>query len=290
MSIGVVVVSHNTRDDALACVASLADAGADQVVLVDSGSTDGTAEAVKAAFPEVKVLVGPNVGFGKACNRGAAALFPARGGVDHVVVANADVRFQPGSVAALGDFLDTNPDVGIVGPMVTHPDGRQQASARTFSDLGTAMGHAAFSLVWPENPYTRRYRMADWDKTSQRDVDWVSGCCLAVRRTCWDQLNGFDPAYFMFVEDVDLSWRAHEAGWRVVFSPDARVTHSVGSSVTGRKAAMVRAHVRSLDYFITNRYAYPVVIRLAMRAGMAAWAGSVIAWGAITKRTHGSTG
>lgn len=285
MSVGVVVVTHNTRDDAIACLESLADAGADQVVLVDSGSTDGTPEAIKAAFPDVTVLAGPNVGFGKACNRGVAAL-----STDHVVVSNADVRFGAGSVAALGGFLDANPDVGIAGPMVTHPDGRHQASARTFPDLGTAMGHAALSLVWPDNPFTRRYRMADWDKTSQRDVDWVSGCCLAVRRDCWNQLGGFDPAYFMFVEDVDLSWRAHEAGWRVVFTPAATVTHSVGSSVTGRKAAMVRAHVRSLDYFITNRYAYPLPVRLAMRAGMAAWAASVITWGAITKRTHGSTG
>lgn len=285
MTIGVVVVSHNTRDDALACLATLSQAGADQVVLVDSGSHDGTVEAVGEAFPEVCVLAGPNVGFGKACNRGVAEL-----DTDHVVVANADVRFDPGAITALGAFLDANPDVGIAGPMVTHPDGRPQASARTFPDLGTAVGHAAFSLVWPDNPYTRRYRMVDWDRASQRDVDWLSGCCLAIRRTTWDMLGGFDPAYFMFVEDVDLAWRAHQANWRVVFTPSAHVTHSVGSSVTGRKATMVRAHVRSLDYFITHRYRYPLPVRLAMRAGMTVWAASVITWGALTKRTHGQLG
>ncbi|WP_336249495.1 glycosyltransferase family 2 protein [Stomatohabitans albus] len=285
MTTGVVVVSHNTRDDALACLASLQHAGADQVVLVDSGSSDGTARAVKAAFPEISVLAGPNVGFGKACNRGVQEL-----DTDYVVVANADVRFDPNSAGALGAFLDANPTVGIVGPAITHPDGRPQASARTFPDLGTAVGHAALSLVWPDNPFTRRYRMAGWDKTSQRDVDWVSGACLAIRRQVWDQLGGFDPAYFMFVEDVDLSWRAHKHGWRVVFSPVAHVTHSVGSSVAGRKATMVRAHVRSLDYFITNRYAYPLPIRVAMRAGMTIWAVSVVSWGALSSRTHGQLG
>lgn len=282
MSVGVVVVNHNTRDDVLACLTSLKEAGADRAIVVDSGSRDDSVAQVRQHHPEVEILTLANVGFGKACNAGVARL-----DTDHVVVSNADVRFAPGAVATLGAFLDANPDIGIAGPMVTHPDGRHQASARTFPDLATGIGHGLCSLIWPTNPWTQAYRMADWDKTSQRDVDWLSGCCLAIRRSTWDQLGGFDPAYFMFVEDVDLCWRAHQAGWRVVFTPATTITHSIGSSVGGRKAAMVRAHVRSLDYFITNRYQYALPLRLAMRAGMTGWAISVLAWGAITRRTHG---
>lgn len=279
----VVVVSHNTREDALACLASLGDAGADRVVLVDSGSADGTPAAVRAAFPDATVLALPNLGFGQAANRGAGI-----SDGDVLVLANADTRFTPGSVAALADFIAAHPDVGAAGPLVRYPDGRLQLSARAFPSIGTAIGHAVLGLVTPHNRWTRAYRLTDWDHATERDVDWLSGCCIAVRRQAFDSVGGFDPAYFMFVEDVDLCWRLQQAGWRVVFTPTAEVVHAIGASVGRRRFRMAVEHARSLDRFFTRRYtSLPArAARPLIRLGLAGWVATVLLWQALRRRTH----
>jgi GT2 family glycosyltransferase len=282
--VGVVVVNHNTREDLLGCLDSLTGAGAGTVVVVDSGSSDGSLEAVAAAHPSVRRLALPNLGFGQGANAGVRALGEE---VDAVVVANADTRFGPDSVAAMGRYLAEHPDVGAVGPKVVFPDGRLQLSARAFPDIPTAVGHALLGLVRPQNRWTRRYRLTDWDHASERDVDWLSGCCVALRRTAFEQVGGFDPAYFMFVEDVDLCWRLGQAGWRVVFAPVAEVVHAVGGSVGRRRTRMVWAHARSLDRFFARRYQAGPLVRGLIRAGLLAWALSVIAWSEVRGRTHG---
>lgn len=286
--IGVVIVNHNTREDLLGCLASLGDAGADHVVAVDSGSSDGSLPAVAAAHPEVLRVALPNLGFGRGANAGVARLARVEGGpCDVLVVANADTRFRPASVRALGEYLAAHPDVGALGPKVVFPDGRVQLSARSFPDIPTAIGHALLGLVRPGNRWTRRYRLTDWDHDSERDVDWLSGCCVALDRTAFEQVEGFDPAYFMFVEDVDLCWRLGLAGWRVVFAPVTEVEHAVGASVGHRRTRMVAEHARSLDRFFARRYHTSWPTRLLIRLGLLGWAVSVIAWSEVRGRTHG---
>ncbi|MGH8884438.1 MAG: glycosyltransferase family 2 protein [Egibacteraceae bacterium] len=279
----VVVVNHNTRDDLLGCLRTLADGGADEIVVVDSGSSDGSLEAVAEAFPRVRRLGLRNVGFGAAANAGVALTSaPA------VVLANADTVFAKGSVAALGSYLDRHPDVGAVGPVVRFPDGGMQLSARALPSVGQALGHAVLGLWWPRNPWTRAYRLTDWDHTSERDVDWLSGCCVAVRRAAFDAVDGFDPAYFMFVEDVDLCARLREAGWRVVFAPVTEVVHAIGGSVSRRRFRMVVEHARSLDRFFGRRYATGPrrLARPLIRLGLVGWVVTVMAWSLLRGKTH----
>jgi N-acetylglucosaminyl-diphospho-decaprenol L-rhamnosyltransferase len=280
----VVVVNHDTRDDLLACLASLADAGADEVVAVDSGSSDGSLDAIAAAYPQVRRLGLPNLGFGRAANAGVALT-----SAEVVVVANADTRFPPGSAAALAAFLEAHPDVGAAGPMIRFPDGRLQMSARAFPSLSQAIGHAVLGLWWPSNPWTRAYRLTDWDHASERDVDWLSGSCLAVRRAAFDEVGGFDPAYFMFVEDVDLCARLAEAGWRVVFAPVTSVTHAIGGAVSRRRLRMVVEHARSLDRFFGRRYARGArrLLRPLIRLGLAGWVVAAMAWSLVRGTSHG---
>ncbi len=285
---GVVIVNHNTREDLLGCLDSLVDAGADHVVVVDSGSSDGSLQAVATHHPSVIRVALPNLGFGRGANAGVARL--QDGGQDpvtHVVIANADTRFAPGSAAALGGYLAANPDVGAVGPKVVFPDGRIQLNARSFPDIPTAVGHALLGLVRPTNRWTRQYRLTDWDHQTEREVDWLSGCCIALDVQAFQAVGGFDPAYFMFVEDVDLCWRLGSAGWRVVFAPVTQVTHAIGASVGRRRTRMVIEHARSLDRFFARRYDTGAVTRTLIRIGLLCWALSVIGWSEVRGRTHG---
>jgi N-acetylglucosaminyl-diphospho-decaprenol L-rhamnosyltransferase len=290
VGISLVVVNHNTRDDLLGCLASAADAGADKIIVVDCGSTDGSLAAVERDFPAVSRLALRNLGFGRGSNAGIRYLQESPGGSGHaVVVANADTRFTPSSISALGGYLDSTPGVGAAGPKVVFPDGRLQMSARAFPDIPTAVGHALFGLLKPDNRWTRAYRLTDWDHQSERDVDWLSGCCVALNIEAFDQVGGFDPAYFMFVEDVDLCWRLGQRGWRVAFAPVAEVTHAIGASVSRRRTRMVWEHARSLDRFFARRYRSGVLTRIMIRLGLLGWALSVITWSQVQGRTHGQS-
>lgn len=272
----VVIVSHDTREEALACLASARRAGARELVLVDSGSRDATAEAVRRDHPGVDVLELANVGFGRAANAGVA-----RTTRPTVVVANADVRFGEASLRVLHAGLAADPSLAAVGPAVAYPDGTPQASARRLPGLATAAGHALLYRLWVDNPFTRRYRHLDTDPSEARDVDWLSGCALALRRAAFDAVGGFDPAYFLYVEDVDLAVRLREAGWRLRFEPAAAVVHRVGASTRQRRVRSLIHHARGLDRFYGRHLADSVPARLLrplVRLGLAGWVVTSVVW------------
>lgn len=285
MSVAVVLVTHRTRDEVLGCLASLP--AEVETVVVDAGSEDGTPAAVRAAHPRVRVLELANTGFGRGANAGVRATE-----AEVVVVANADVRFAAGGPAALEAAVLAAPDIALVGPRLVYPDGRPQASARELPDLPTAVGHAVLGRWRPSNPWTRRYRRLDdagagrWDGVGGVDVGWVSGAAFAVRRRAFDAVDGFDPGYPLYVEDVDLAARLGDAGWRVRFEPVTTVAHRVGASTSARRWRTLWWHAVGLDRFATRRYVpAPLrpVARPVLRVALAAW---VVAT-AVAERTVG---
>lgn len=244
-----VVVSYNTRDLLLRCIASMRADGVERVVVVDNASTDDSVEAIRRAEPEVDLVAsGRNAGFAGGVNQAVARTQSA-----YVLVTTPDVLVGAGSTQVLVAALDDAPDVGLVAPRIVTPDGRLYPSVRRFPNLPDAIGHAFLHFFWPTNPFSRRYRMLDWDHSAAADADWVAGTHFLVRRAAWDQLAGFDEQFFMFVEDVDLCWRLHEAGWRVRYEPAAEVTHEVSSATNKVPYRMIAAHHRSLYRFNAKR-------------------------------------
>lgn len=271
--VSAVVVNYNARDHLLACVRSLRAEGIAEVVVADNASADGSAEALAAADPAARVLAtGGNLGYGRAANRGAAL---ATG--DYLLVMNSDAVLVPGALEALATALDGDERVAIVGPRIERPDGTLYPSARTFPALGDAMGHAFLGLVAPANRFTRRYRMLDWDHARFSTVDWVSGSCFLTRRSRWNELGGFDESYFMYVEDVDLCWRARRAGWEVAYAPAAVVVHAQGVSADQHPYRMIVEHHRALLRFATRSSAgWRRLLLPVVAAGLAAR--TVLAW------------
>jgi len=289
-STGVVLVTHDTRDEVLGALASLVEHPG-PVVVVDAGSRDGTADAVRSLHPDVRVLELGNVGYGRGVNAGAAVL-PAD--VEAVVAANADVRFLPGAIEVLVAALRDDRRVAVAGPRVRYPDGGHQASARRAPSFGTAVAHAALGWLHPDNPATRRYHALDLtgpDVTTPCDVDWVSGCAFAVRRSDLDAVGGFDPGYRLFVEDVDLCDRLRRSGRRIRFVPGAVVEHRVGASTRRRPLRSRIAHARGLDRYLSRPQRGAVRhLRPLVWPGLAAWVVATTVAGAMHGGRRSSTG
>ncbi len=243
--VSAVVVNYNAGKFLIDCVAGLRDEGIDDVVVVDNGSTDGSEAALAAAAPDARwVPSGRNLGYGQGANLGARS---GRG--RYLLVCNPDIVLRPGAVAALVGALDRDRALGIVGPRLVNPDGSLYPSARAFPSLVDAIGHGVLGIFFPGNRFSRRYQLLDWDHRERRYVDWVSGAFFLARRESWDDLGGFDPSYFMYLEDVDLCWRARRAGWEIGYEPAAEVLHVQGVSADQHPYRMIAAHHRSLWRF-----------------------------------------
>ena len=245
MDVSAVVVNYNAGSLLTDCVKSLRVEGLTEVVVADNASTDDSASLLASADAAARWLpMGRNLGYGAAANAGVAATAGR-----YVLVCNPDVTVQPATVARLAAALDEDPALGVVGPRIADVDGDLYPSARAFPSLVDAIGHGVLGLFAPRNRFTRRYKLLDWDHGQGRRVDWVSGACFLARRSAWDAIGGFDPSYFMYLEDVDLCWRAWRAGWEVGYVPEAEVMHIQGVSTDRHPYRMIAAHHRSLWLF-----------------------------------------
>jgi N-acetylglucosaminyl-diphospho-decaprenol L-rhamnosyltransferase len=263
----VVIVTYSAGESLAGCLATLRQATCLplDVVLADNGSTDGVPEDAARRFPDVRVLpTGGNIGYGAAANAGLA---DRRSG--WALVANPDIRFEPGAVDELLAVAARWPRAATVGPAIRTPDGQLYPSARDLPVLSTGVGHALFGWVWPANPWTARYRR-EREIPRERTAGWLSGSCFLVDLEAFHSVGGFDPGYFMYFEDVDLAARLGERGWLHVYAPTAVVEHEGGHATRRDPHRMQRVHHTSALRYLTRRYAGPAraPLRVALRAGL----------------------
>jgi N-acetylglucosaminyl-diphospho-decaprenol L-rhamnosyltransferase len=270
-----VVVNYESGHFLAACIRSvLADdsAGMPEIIVVDNGSRDGSVAEIAREFRSVRVLTSPtNVGYAGGANRGVAGA-----SAPIVAVLNPDVSVVPGTAAAMIARLTHEPDLAAVGPVVRNPDGSQYPSARTVPSPVDAVGHALLGMVRPSNRFTRRYRQLDVDPTRPRDVEWLSGAAMWLRRSALQSVGGWDDHYFMYFEDVDLCWRFRRLGWRVAYEPAGVVVHVQATSTDRHPYRMVVRHHQSAYRFATKTWRgprrlllAPTALLLAGRAGVA---------------------
>jgi GT2 family glycosyltransferase len=246
----VVIVNYNKGPLLLACLDSVYKAAATtppEVIVVDNASTDGVVAVLPTRYPGVRAIRNTvNVGFARAVNQGLAV---AR--ATTLVLLNPDTVVLDGALEALAAYLEAHRDVGAVGPQLLDTDGSIQLSCRAFPGYATALfGRYGLLTRWfPRNPFSRRYLLSDWDHAETRDVDWVSGACLATRRDVLDGVGLLDERFFLFNEDVDLCKRIRDGGWRVVYLPEARVVHHIGASRERVPARLVIARHRGMVHY-----------------------------------------
>ncbi len=223
------------------------------ILVVDNGSCDGSPEMVLSDFPEVNLLWNQkNVGYARACNKGISLTEEP-----YILVMNADTVLSRNTASVVLKFFESHPDAGAVGPRILNSDGTLQFSCRDFPSLGQAVGHAFIGLFSEENPWTKKYKKKEWDHSTEREVDWISGAFMGLRREAFEQVGGFDEKYFMYVEDVDLCWRLRSKGWEVWYTPRGDVIHHIGQSSKLATTRMTYHHHRSMLRFYRKTYSGP---------------------------------
>jgi N-acetylglucosaminyl-diphospho-decaprenol L-rhamnosyltransferase len=269
-TVGVVTVSYGSEDVLPGFLASLPAASATplSVVVVDNKPEAHSPIAASASASGAQYLPqSHNLGYGGAMNAGVASLDPL---IEWVLLSNPDVVVAPGTVDTLVATAATDPRVGAVGPAILNDDGGVYPSARSVPSLRTGVGHALFANIWISNPWTRAYRRDTEAAPVARDAGWLSGACLLVRRSAFAELGGFDDAYFMYFEDVDLGYRLGKAGYLNRYEPAAIVSHSGAHSTTGESGRMIAAHHESARRFLNRKYAgwYLWPIRATLTIGL----------------------
>jgi N-acetylglucosaminyl-diphospho-decaprenol L-rhamnosyltransferase len=250
--IAVVTVSHGSDEVLRPFLASVASASRHplRVVVVDNKPLGSEARAIAAEFG-ADYLNDKNRGYGHGINIGVASLqeTPA-----WVLICNPDLVLAPESIDILRAIGESDPSIGAVGPRILNADGTTYASARALPSIRTGVGHALFANVWTSNPWTRRYLQGNGGEPHRRDSGWLSGACLLIRGSTFEELNGFDDSYFMYFEDVDLGYRMQKAGHRCVYEPLAAVTHTGAHSTQTESARMLAAHHESANRFLSRKY------------------------------------
>ncbi len=247
--LSVVVLSWNTKDLTLACLRALfaeTPRHAREVLVVDNGSHDGSAAAIAAAFPQVRLLRNADNRLYAAGNNQGAAL--ALG--EFLCTLNSDTEVRPGALDLLVDFLREHADYGAVAPRLVDPDGSVQHACQRFPTLMTALCFDSWwGTFWPGSYVQARYLMRDFDHLRTRDIDQPPGACFVMRTVEWRQFGGLDEELSLFYNDVDLCRRLCAKGRNIRYLAEAEVMHHRGASTKSFTGMLVLWHRNRLAYY-----------------------------------------
>lgn len=249
VDLSIVIVAWNAQRYLDLCLASLADAPPRrtmEVLVVDNASADGTVAIVESKYPWVKLIKSSeNLGFSKGNN---VAIRQCRG--RYIALVNPDVIVFPGCLDSLADFLDENPKVGNAGPRVFNLDMTQQSTCRRFPTLWNNFCTAArLEGLFKGSRFFAGEHMFHFSHDRTIPVDVIVGCFSMIRRETFDEVGLLDENLFMYGDDVDWCRRAWNAGWQVVFYPEARAIHDRGKTTAPFPVHFAVAQQRSVLHY-----------------------------------------
>jgi GT2 family glycosyltransferase len=242
--LSIIIVSYNSAADLGGCLHSLTDTppGADhEIVVVDNGSSDGTAEYLRHRWAGIRLIeTGGNLGFAKANNLGIRQTFG-----ELVLLLNPDTIAPRGQLDRLIAALDADPSAAVAGPRIVDANGRAELS---FGPMISPLAELQQKIL------IRMSSIVERRASDPRYVDWVSGACLLIRRADLEDAGLLDERFFMYLEDVDLCAAVRRRGRRVLFAPAAHIVHLRGRSARSAPAATEAAYRRSQIAFYEKHH------------------------------------
>lgn len=230
IDISIIIVSWNAKDFVDKCLTSIYDnptACTIETIVVDNASTDGVPDMVKEKYPQVCLIQNAeNLGFAKANNIG---IENSKG--KYLCLINSDAVVLDNCLDLMVNFMNDHPQIGVLGPKVLNSDGSLQPSCREFPTFWKNLCRAfALDKLFPKSKIFGGYYMMNWSHDTVKEIDYLSGCFMMVRRSAIDQTGLLDINFFFYAEDMDWCKRFWETGWQVIYFPKAKAIHHGGSS------------------------------------------------------------
>lgn len=260
--LSVVIVNYRTPELTIRCVRSLLQhsiAAPEDIIVVENGSSDGSAQAIRAAVECAVVPSQENGGYGAGLNLGMSH---ARR--DLVLCLNPDTYFTDADVLDAGRLFAERPSLGLLGLDLRYPEGGRQFSARRdYSLLDVVLRRTVLGRLPLGRQLVDRHLMKDAWREGVFPADWVMGTGFVVRRAAFEAIGGMDTDFFLYMEDVDLCRRLRAAGWAVAATPAIRLVHDhQRASSQGLSTPAARRHLRALRTFMRKHHV-PLLPRLS---------------------------
>lgn len=263
MILSILILNYKTKGLLKQCVRGVLEAGWSfpyEVIVVDNHSQDGSLEMMRQLFPQVTTLATPkNVGFAAGMN---LAYQHASG--RYVMTLNTDVAVFRGAIETMVSYLNQHAEAGLVAPRLINPDGSVQYSCYQFyGTLTPIFRRMPFGHLPLIRNQLRSFLMSDWDHDDTRQVGWVLGACMIVRKEVTDRIGFFDERFFLYFDDVDLCRRIWQAGYQVVYVAEAELVHyhrrlsAENPGLTGLFSYPTRVHIQSWIKYLAKYLGAP---------------------------------
>ena len=269
--LAIAIVNWNTRElliQALNSITSAPPQGGFDIIVVDNASGDGSAEAVTAGFPNVRLVANTtNAGYA-AGNNQAMALAQS----PYTLLLNPDVIVPPGALDAALAFIERHPKCGAVGVRLVHPNGEVQHSVRGFPrPVALLCEMTGLARLFPQNQWVAAYRMPWFNYSSEAEVDQPMGTFLLIRREAAAEVGPMDEAFPIFFNEVDWLYRCKLLGWSIWFTPDAEIVHYGGASTSQVAAKMAWESHHALMHYYRKHYGDTFHAPVRWLIGTASW-------------------
>lgn len=256
MDVSIVIINWNTRNLVLKCIKSVIDAGSGytrEIIVVDNASTDGSAEAISKAYPDVMVVRNAvNLGFARANNIGIE-----RSKGRYICLVNSDVEVFAETIPGMITYMEKNPGVGIVGPRILFPDRTLQNSCRKYPSLWTKLCETfALNKLIPMSEIFSGEHMSYFAHDRQKKVESIAGCFMFVRKEAITKAGAFDEQFFIYSEETDLCKRFNQEGWNIVYLPEISIIHHHGASSSKDPLRFTLEQQRSVIRYWKKHHSY----------------------------------
>lgn len=267
--LSIVILSYNTKDLLLQCLASLQKVKDEldfDVIVIDNASIDKSAEIVEKKYPRVKIVKNEaNLGFAKG-NNIAREIVKSK----YVLFLNSDTIVKKGAIAETFNYLQSNHDIGAMTCRVLLTDGKDDPDTRrSFPTPWVSLTHfSKLDRLFPRSKIFAKYWRGYEDPLRMYDVDVIQGAFFMSPRKVLDQVGWFSEEYFLDGEDIDLCWKIKKGGYRIVYYPEAYITHIKKASKSKSKSK--KTGVESMEIFYRkNMWSnYPLIVNILVIMGI----------------------
>jgi len=269
LDISIIIVNYNVKEFLQNLLHSLEKASSNistEIIIVDNASDDGSVEFIREKFPEVKIIANKiNLGFGKANNQ---ALKQASG--KYILLINPDSVVSEDTFERMITFFENNPTAGLAGCKILNPDGTLQlACRRSFPGPWTSFCKVTgLSTLFPKSKLFARYNLTYHDENKTYEVDAVSGSFMMIRKEVYDNVGGFDEDFFMYGEDLDLSYRIQKAGYKVYYVHETQIIHYKGESTKRSSIDETKVFYDAMHLFVKKHLSGSFLVEAILRSAI----------------------